>query len=108
VDGTITPEHQSWVYEVHPEVSFWRLNNRMPMRHSKSRLEGRRERLDLLREEFPLIDQHVNRRDSGVGADDVLDAAVAAWSALRIWRGVAGSVCEPVFDPKGLSVCIRY
>lgn len=108
IDDMITPEHQSWVYEVHPEVSFWRMNNRKPMAHSKSRVVGRLERLSLLKEQFPDIERHVTERPTGVGVDDLLDSAVAAWTGLRIWRGVAEAVCIPERDSKGLAVCIHY
>lgn len=108
LDDMITPEHQSWVYEVHPEVSFWCLNNHKPMAHSKSRAVGRLERLSLLKEQFPNIERHVAERPAGVGVDDLLDSAVAAWTGLRIWQGVAESVCIPERDSKGLAACIHY
>ncbi len=104
----ITPKHQSWDYEVHPEVSFWRLNNRRPMVHRKSRVVGRLERLLLLKRQFPEIEQYVTERPAGVGVDDLLDAAVAAWTGLRIWQGVSESVCAAERDNKGLAVCIHY
>ena len=72
------------VREVHPEVSFAALAGK-PLSFAKRTWNGQRERLQLLAGagiELP------DRLDAGlVRADDVLDAAVAAWSASRIARG---------------------
>jgi len=69
------------LHEVHPEVSFAVLA-RGPMAFAKRTWNGHRERLRLLAQvgiELP------ERLDAGlVAADDVLDAAVAAWTATRI------------------------
>jgi len=43
-----------------------------------------------------------------VGKDDLLDAAVAAWTALRLWKGEARQVCEPERDDEGLMATIWY
>lgn len=45
VDGLMTPELQTWVFEVHPEVSFYTLNGRHPLEHSKHEREGKDERV---------------------------------------------------------------
>jgi predicted RNase H-like nuclease len=72
------------VREVHPEVSFAVLAGRS-LAFAKRTWNGQRERLQLLAGagiELP------DRLDAGlVRADDVLDAAVAAWSATRVARG---------------------
>jgi predicted RNase H-like nuclease len=72
------------VHEVHPEVSFAVLAGE-PLAFAKRTWNGQRERVRLLASagiELP------DRLDAGlVAADDVLDAAVAAWSAARIARG---------------------
>jgi predicted RNase H-like nuclease len=72
------------VHEVHPEVSFAVLAGR-PIAFAKRTWNGHHERLLLLADagvEIP------NRLDAGlVAGNDVLDAAVAAWTATRIGRG---------------------
>jgi predicted RNase H-like nuclease len=78
------------------------------MVHCKKTKDGVNERLDLLRPEFPAIDRHLENRPPGVGKDDLLDAAVAAWTALRISNGEARRVCDPEQDEKGLLVSIWY
>ena len=74
----------SRVHEVHPEVSFAVLAG-APLPFAKRTWNGQHERRLLLAGagiELP------ERLDAGlVAADDVLDAAIAAWSAHRIARG---------------------
>jgi predicted RNase H-like nuclease len=108
VDDAITANCQHWAFEVHPEVCFWALNGRTPMRHKKKSEQGATQRLTLLRTVFPEIDRHLRNRPSGVSKDDLLDAAVAAWTALRIHNDEASKVCEPERDEKGLSASIWY
>jgi len=86
---------QQWAFEVHPEVCFWALNGGNPMRYKKKSAGGAMERLTLLRRIFPKIDVHLVSRPLGVGKDDLLDAAVAAWTALRLHNAEARQVCEP-------------
>jgi predicted RNase H-like nuclease len=78
------------VVEVHPEVSFARLAGR-PLTLSKKTAEGRRTRRDLLATVGVVIDRGV----AGAAVDDVLDAAVAAWSGRRVLLGEA----DPLPDP---------
>lgn len=108
VDEVITPAHQLWAFEVHPEVCFWAMNNCGPMIWSKKVKEGRRDRLNLLRREFPRIDQHLAIRPPGVAVDDLLDAAAAAWTALRKREGRAQQVSATEFDALGLDAAIWY
>jgi predicted RNase H-like nuclease len=108
VDDAITPDCQQWAYEVHPEVCFWALAGNRPMAHRKKIEAGRNERLHLLRPEFPEIDRHLQDRTPGVAKDDLLDAAVAAWTAIRISGGEAQQVCKAERDSKGLMAGIWY
>jgi predicted RNase H-like nuclease len=108
VDDAITSDCQQWVFEVHPEVCFWALNQHRPMAHKKTAQEGIAERIAILRPVFSQIEKHVADRPSRVGADDLLDAAAAAWTGLRLHRGKAECVCSPEYDEKGLAVTIYY
>lgn len=108
VDDAITSECQRWALEVHPEVCFWALNQHRPMAHNKKTKGGAAERVVLLRRAFPQIETHLANRPRAVGADDLLDAAAAAWTALRWYRNEAKCVCTPERDAKHLSVAIWY
>lgn len=108
VDDAITTECQKWVFEVHPEVSFWALAGRRSMAHGKKTKVGVDERLDLLRPVFPDLERHLQNRPPSLGKDDLLDAAVAAWTALSICKGEARCVCKAERDAKGLEATIWY
>jgi predicted RNase H-like nuclease len=108
VDDAITPQCQHWAFEVHPEVCFWALNKRRPMTHNKKTKDGAAERMALLRPVFPDIERHLANRPTRVGVDDLLDAAAAAWTALRWYRKKTDCVCTPEHDEKGLAITIYY
>jgi predicted RNase H-like nuclease len=108
VDDVITPECQQWAFEVHPEVCFWALNQHRSMVHNKKTKEGAAERIAVLSPVFPDIERHLANRPPQVGSDDLLDAAAAAWTALRRHQSEAVPVCTPERDEKGLSVAIFY
>ena len=107
VDCAMSPQLQQRVFEVHPEVSFWASNQSMPMQNAKKCVDGRRDRLDLLRPTVPVIeDIRVNGR---AAKDDILDAAAVMWTAERIFRGEAvGVSAVEEFDSKGLRMQITY
>jgi predicted RNase H-like nuclease len=79
---------QSWLIEVHPEVCFRKLAQQdLPRKKSAA---GKNARRELLRQCFPDIEEriaHVRWSRREVGYDDLLDAYVALWSALRFARG---------------------
>jgi predicted RNase H-like nuclease len=107
VDELMTATCQRCAFEVHPEVCFWSLAGERPMKHGKKTAAGVDERLVLL-SVFPNIEHHLQNRPARVGKDDLLDAAVAAWTALRICKGEAKQVCEPERDANGLETTIWY
>lgn len=93
------------VREVHPEVSFFFLNGKQPMKMPKKTAEGETERLALLRKWAgeTIIDALARRLELGCQANDIIDAAVALWTAQRIADGTAISIpLKPPFDACGL------
>jgi predicted RNase H-like nuclease len=108
VDDAIAPDCQKRVFEVHPEVCFWALAGKRPMAHGKKTKAGVEERLELLQTIFQDIECHLQNRPPSVAKDDLLDSAVAAWTALRIHRGEAQRVSEPERDANGLQTTIWY
>lgn len=78
-------------YEVHPKAYFWAWNGRRPMRSSKKRADGRRERLALAEEwlgEGVVAQARGARLRRDLADDDILDAIAALWKAHRTARGV--------------------
>ena len=95
------------VREVHPEVSFCELAGK-PMKYNKAAVPGREERRRALSRSFPEF--HViekSGRDQGLPIEDILDAAVACWSALRLAGGKGHSLPTAVpLDTTGLPMAI--
>jgi predicted RNase H-like nuclease len=79
------------VREVHPEVSFTYCNAGSPMHFAKKSGFGFVERLKLLQahfgDRFGKLRRGISDREAA--DDDILDAAVALWTAERIRDGVA-------------------
>lgn len=92
----MTPEHQEYIHEVHPELSFFAMNDDTPLEASKHSEPGRRARLELLSAQgMPGIEEAIATLPAGpLEADDVLDAHAACWTAGRIRAGTAER-CPP-------------
>ena len=103
---------QGLVFEVHPEVCFWALNDKHPVTYPKKKPEGYEERRALLKTVFG--DQMWSREEArGVARpaspDDVLDATVAAWTARRVAEGREGRLpANPEEDARGLRMEMVY
>ena len=112
VNRQMTPLLQNWIVEVHPEVSFWALSGGRPMEHSKSDAAGYEERAALLADTLglPIPDRTTARSMTRpCSPDDVLDAVVAAWTAIRVVAGIAERLPDdPECDETGLRMEIVY
>lgn len=100
------------VFEVHPEVAFWRLNGERALDEPK-KVKGRlhepglalRRRL-LIEAGFP-AEPLAGQPPKGAAADDVLDACACAAIARRIKRGLARPFPDPPQrDAYGLPMAI--
>jgi predicted RNase H-like nuclease len=93
------------VFEVHPEVSFTALAGRH-LRYSKRSWNGQMERRNLLAAAGIVLPDDLAAGQAA--ADDVLDAAIAAWSAARKVNGAGATLppAPPLLD--GRPVAIWY
>lgn len=91
------------IIECHPEVSFAHMVNPRepsPPRFPKRTWEGMRHRMQMLKGAGIDV-QYIHDESGLIGADDLIDAAVCAWTARRYWAGNAvrypadGSGVEP-------------
>lgn len=100
------------VFEVHPEVGFWRLNGARPMALPKKvrgqpNPAGLDERIALLARHGVPPALFEAPRPPGVGRDDAVDAAVSAVIARRILAGAARPFPDPPpRDAHGLAMAI--
>lgn len=94
------------LYEVHPELSFHEMGLLATDGRKKS-WRGQRARLRILAGHGIDIPEDLGRAVAVVPADDVLDAAAAAWSAHRIATGTAFSLPDPPeLDARGRQLAI--
>ncbi len=82
------------VVEVHPELSFATLAG-APLRHGKRSWSGVEQRRLLLDGAGIAVPVDLGLAGSRAAPDDVLDAAVVAWTARRVAAGTASSYPEP-------------
>jgi predicted RNase H-like nuclease len=103
LDAEMEPYWQRNVYEVHPELSFYQLNDDAPMRFSKHSEVGRKERRTLLEDKVKGVDHVLDRRVRGARRAHLIDAAACLWTARRIAARAVARVPEvPEWDDEGL------
>jgi predicted RNase H-like nuclease len=107
------PPRSGTLREIHPEVCFWALAGRRPMRYEKSTPVGQNERLDLLARHEPqaatLLGLALSQsRRADVQADDVLDAIAAFVTAEAPDARLARLTGEPCRDQQGLPMEMVY
>ena len=78
-------------YEVHPELAFRAING-APLSADKKSWNGMQQRIRLLKREGIVLPAELPEELAKVPADDLLDAAVVAWSAMRIGNGAGEAV----------------
>jgi predicted RNase H-like nuclease len=107
-----TPGLAARVFEVHPEVAFWRLNGGQAL-HEPKKIKGRPYGPGLALRRDLLVghgfSQTVTEQDAPAGAaeDDLLDALACAVIARRILAGTAMPFPDPPLrDEFGLPVAI--
>ncbi len=98
--------HPGRLVEVHPEVSF-RAMAGAPLAYGKKSWSGQAQRRTLLAAHGVLLPD-VPGPAGDVPADDVLDAAAAAWSAHRVATGRAGSHPDPPEECGGRRIAIWF
>jgi predicted RNase H-like nuclease len=84
VQQEVASYHQRAVYEVHPELGFFQLNEDRPMRYGKRTHMGIEERSTMLAARMPGFDRVIDNRPPEVNLPTLLDACVDLWTARRI------------------------
>lgn len=106
VDALWRPELAGRLVETHPETSFGELAG-APLLSKKSSLQGRQERVELLRGVFGAQLEDALEPLSKSLWVDALDAAIAAWTAMRVATGdaiVLGGELDPAGRPMQLTI----
>ena len=101
-----------FVREVHPELCFWALNGRKPMSKSKKEDFGFEERLRVLTTWLPCAENVIaevqSKKIRGVLRDDIVDAMVAAVTALADPSTLRTVPENPPLDSLGLPMEMVY
>jgi predicted RNase H-like nuclease len=114
IDALIAPRDQSRIFESHPELAFWVMNDGTPLSlpkkvKSQPYTPGPDLRRDLLRKNGMPVDgisHRYRRRD--VGPDDLLDACACTFVAWRILNGRSIRFpADPPLNAKGLRMEIN-
>lgn len=112
VDAVMTPDLCDRIFEVHPELAFWRLNNEQAMQTPK-KIKGRvnpdgiAERRNVLQLQGFDADFLEQKLPKGVAADDFVDACACAMIARRLSDGEAVPFpVQPETDGKGITIAI--
>jgi threonine dehydratase len=110
--GDVDPPWRERVFEVHPELAFWRLNGEKPLLHPKKAKSGhhqlgRDERVAILVAAGIPGNVLARTPPRGAAIDDMLDALAALCVARRIHAGKAKPFPDPpARDDFGLPIAI--
>lgn len=103
VDADMAPYWQRTVFEVHPEMSFFQLNDDKAVKFSKHTQAGLEERQAVLQAKFQGVDRILRAELRGSSDAQRADAAACLWTARRIAsRSVSRLPEDPVWDSLGL------
>jgi predicted RNase H-like nuclease len=102
----IQPYHQRSFYSANPDLSFYVMNGDRPLKTSPFHDDGRMERLGLIRDRLPGIDEVITRvPPGGAGPTHMVQAAAMLWTARRAsGRAVSRLPADPTWDINGMRV----
>jgi len=103
---------RSVMREIHPELCFWALNGRAPMKYHKKDERGLVERRQVLRGICSFIDDLIGyaleENRGKVAEDDIIDALSAAITASKSVYGLSFVPDSPEIDSTGLPMQMVY
>jgi predicted RNase H-like nuclease len=100
----LQPYHSRSFFSAHPDVSFTAMNSDEPLSTSPYHEDGRLERLQLIRERLPGVDDVVTRTPpDGAGGVHMLQTAALLFTARRAaGRGISRMPLDPMWDDTGI------
>lgn len=103
VDREMAPYRQRQIFEVHPELSLYQLNDDEPMRYPKRTVNGQNERTALLKGKIGGMERIIDADIPGVRRWQLIDAAACLWTTRRIASRAMTRIPEdPEWDETGL------
>ena len=98
------PYHSRSFFSANPDVSFTAMNSDVPLSTSPYHEDGRLERLELIRQRLPGVDEVVTRTPpDGAAGVHVLQAAALLFTARRAsGRAISRMPIDPTWDEVGM------
>lgn len=98
------PFHQRNYFAAHPDLTFTQLNDDQPLLSSPYQQDGVLERMNLIREKLPGLEEMVSRTPPpGAGQIHMLQATGLIWTARRAaGRAMARLPRDPEWDSAGM------
>ncbi|MEO5724111.1 MAG: DUF429 domain-containing protein [Ilumatobacteraceae bacterium] len=98
------PFHQRSFFAAHPDLSFTVLNNDLPLRSSPYQQDGVLERMALIRNKLPGVEEVILRvPPAGAAQVHLLQATALVWTARRAaGRAISRLPMDPNWDAAGL------
>jgi predicted RNase H-like nuclease len=102
----LQPYHSRSFFSAHPDVSFTAMNSDVPLSTSPYHEDGRIERLELIRERLPGVDEVVTRTPpDGSAPVHLLQAAALLFTARRgSGRAISRMPIDPAWDDTGMRI----
>ena len=99
----MAPFRQRTIYEVNADLSFYQMNEEVPMRWSKYSEKGKHERRSLVEAKLPGALRIIDAEVLGATESHLLDAAAILWTARRIFAKAAIRIpSDPEWDEQGI------
>ena len=103
VANEMAPYRQRTIYEVNTDLSFYQMNDDVPMQWSKRSEKGIAERRALLEAKVPGSLRIIDAEVPGATMSHLLDAAAILWTARRIFARAGIRIPrDPEWDEQGL------
>lgn len=98
------PYHSRSFFSAHPDVSFTLMNSDQPLKTSPYHEDGRMERLELIRQRLPGVDDVITRTPpDGAAGVHLLQAAALLFTARRAsGRAISRMPLDPFWDETGM------
>ena len=99
----MAPFRQRTIYEVNPELSFFQMNDDVPMQWAKHSEKGMEERRSLIELKLPGALRIIDAEVPGTTPSHLADVAAILWTARRIFAKAALRIPgDPEWDEQGL------
>jgi predicted RNase H-like nuclease len=103
VANEMAPFRQRTIYEVNAELSFYQMNDDIPMQWAKHTEKGMVERRAIVEAKVPGVLRIIDAEVPGASPSHLLDVTAILWTARRIFaKAVVRIPTDPEWDEQGL------